>query len=200
MRCHRKILRISYKDHVTNEEVHAKIQQAIGSHEDLPTIVKRRKQQRWRPWLCARRSCLKLLGTSDLLRIKGRRLGGRRQCRQRKRWEENVGEWTGLEFGRSQRAVENTEKWRRLVAKSFVVSHRPSRLRDTRRRRWWWWWWCFEVSYRPSRLRDRRWWWWWCFEVSNRPSRLRDRRWWWWWWWCFEVSHRPSRLRDRWWW
>ena len=35
MRCYRKILRISYKDHVTNEEVRAKIQQAIGPHEDL---------------------------------------------------------------------------------------------------------------------------------------------------------------------
>ena len=44
MRCYRKILRISYKDHVTNEEVHAKIQQAIGPHEDL-NIVKRRKLQ-----------------------------------------------------------------------------------------------------------------------------------------------------------
>ena len=42
MRCYRKILRISYKDHVTNEEVRAKIQQAIGPYEDL-TIVKRRK-------------------------------------------------------------------------------------------------------------------------------------------------------------
>ena len=30
MRCCRKILRISYKDHVTNEEVRAKIMQAIG--------------------------------------------------------------------------------------------------------------------------------------------------------------------------
>ena len=45
MRCYRKILRISYKDHVTNEEVRAKIQQAIGSPEDLLTIVKRRKLQ-----------------------------------------------------------------------------------------------------------------------------------------------------------
>ena len=44
MRCYRKILRISYKDHVTNEEVRAKIQKAIGPHEDL-TIVKRRKLQ-----------------------------------------------------------------------------------------------------------------------------------------------------------
>ena len=42
MRCYRKILRISYKDHVTNEKVCAKIQQAIGPHEDL-TIVKRCK-------------------------------------------------------------------------------------------------------------------------------------------------------------
>ena len=31
------------KDHVTNEEVRAKIQQAIGLHEDLLTIAKRRK-------------------------------------------------------------------------------------------------------------------------------------------------------------
>ena len=45
MRCYRKILCISYKDHVTNEEVCAKIQQAIGPHEDLLTIVKRRKLQ-----------------------------------------------------------------------------------------------------------------------------------------------------------
>ena len=45
MRCYLKILHISYKDHVTNEEVRAKIQQAIGPHEDLLTIVKRRKLQ-----------------------------------------------------------------------------------------------------------------------------------------------------------
>ena len=40
MRCYRKILHISYKDHVTNEEVRAKVQQAIGSHDDLLTNVK----------------------------------------------------------------------------------------------------------------------------------------------------------------
>ena len=46
MRCYRKILRISYKEHATNEEVRAKIQQAIGPlEEDLLTIVKRRKLQ-----------------------------------------------------------------------------------------------------------------------------------------------------------
>ena len=45
MRCYSKILHISYKDHVTNEGVRAKIQPAIGLHEDLLTIVKRRKLQ-----------------------------------------------------------------------------------------------------------------------------------------------------------
>ena len=43
MRCYRKILRTSYEDQVTNEEVRAKIQKAIGPHEDLLTIVNRRK-------------------------------------------------------------------------------------------------------------------------------------------------------------
>ena len=45
MRCYRKILHISYKDHVTNEELCAKIQQAIGLHGNLLTVVKRRKLQ-----------------------------------------------------------------------------------------------------------------------------------------------------------
>ena len=31
-------------------------------------------------------------------------------------------EWTGLEFAKSQRAVENREKWRKLIAKSSVIA------------------------------------------------------------------------------
>ena len=38
-----------------------------------------------------------------------------RQGRQRKRWEDNIRERTGLEFTESQRAVKNREKWRKLV-------------------------------------------------------------------------------------
>ena len=43
MRCYRKILLVSYKDHVANEKVRARVQRAIGPHEDLLTIVKRRR-------------------------------------------------------------------------------------------------------------------------------------------------------------
>ena len=122
MRCYRKVLRISYKYHVTNEEIRAKIQQAIGPHEDLLTTVKRRKLQ-WYGHVSRSSGLAKTI-------LQGTVKGGRRQGRQRKRWVDNISEWTGLEFGRSQRAVENREKWRKLVAKSSVVSQGPSRLRD----------------------------------------------------------------------
>ena len=93
MRCYRKILSFSYKDHVTNEEVRAKIQQAIGSHEDLLTIVKRRKLQ-WYGHVS------RLSGRAKTI-LQGTVRGGRRQGRQRKRWEDNMREWTGLELAKS---------------------------------------------------------------------------------------------------
>ena len=50
---------------------------------------------------------------------------------QRKRWENNIREWIGLEFAKSQRAVESFGKWREIVVKSSVVpQQRPSWLRD----------------------------------------------------------------------
>ena len=77
MRCYRKILHISYKDHVTNEEVCAKIQQAIGPHEDLLMIVKRRKLQ-WYGHVSHSSGLAKTI-------LQGTVKGGRRQGRQGKR-------------------------------------------------------------------------------------------------------------------
>ena len=82
MRCYRKILHVSYKDNVTDEEVRAKIQQAIGPHEDLLTIVKRRRLQ-WYGHV-SRSSCL----AKTILQVTVK--GGRRQGRQKKRWEDNI--------------------------------------------------------------------------------------------------------------
>ena len=59
--------------------------------------------------------------------MKGER---RRQGRQKKRWKDSIREWTGLEFAKAQKAVENREKWRKLVVKSSAVPQQPSRLRD----------------------------------------------------------------------
>ena len=38
-----RLLNISYKDHVTNEEVCRKIQAAIGEYDELLSLVKKRK-------------------------------------------------------------------------------------------------------------------------------------------------------------
>ena len=123
IRCYRKILGISYKDHITNEEVRAKIQQAIGPHEDFLTIVKRHKLQWYRH--VSRSSGLAKTILQDTVK------GGRRQGRQKKRWEDDIREWTGLEFAKSQRAVENRGKWTKLVAKSSVVPQRPAQLTNS---------------------------------------------------------------------
>ena len=60
---------------------------------------------------------------------------GRRLGRQKKRWKDNIREWTGPEFAKSQRAslrgaVKNREKWRKLAVKSSVVLQRHPRLRE----------------------------------------------------------------------
>ena len=62
--------------------------------------------------------------------LQGKAKGRRRQGRQKRRWEDNIREWTDPEFAKSQRAVENREKWRKLTVKPSVVPQRPSRLRD----------------------------------------------------------------------
>ena len=46
---------------------------------------------------------------------------GKKTGRQKKRWEHNIRECTGVEFAKSYRTVENTEKWRKLFVKSSVV-------------------------------------------------------------------------------
>ena len=74
MRCYRKILHISSKNHVTNEEVRAKIQQAIGPHEDLLMIIKRRKLQ-WYGHVSRSSGVAKTI-------LQGTVKGGRRQGRQ----------------------------------------------------------------------------------------------------------------------
>ena len=125
MRCYRKILHISCKDHVTNEEVRATIQQAIGPHEDLLTMVKRRKLQ-WYGHVFRSSGLAKPI-------LQGTVVGGKGQGRPRKRWEDNIREWTGLEFAKfpegSGKQKRKRKTWRKLVVKSSVVPKRPPRLR-----------------------------------------------------------------------
>ena len=116
MRCYCKLLRISYKDHVTIEEVCAKIQEAIGSHEDLLTIVNRRKLQ-WYGHVSRSSGLPKTI-------LQGTVKGGRRQGRQRKRWEDNIR--ASLEFAKSQRTAGNRGKMEETGGE--VISSAPTSL------------------------------------------------------------------------
>ena len=55
---------------------------------------------------------------------------GKKTRQTEKEGEDNIKEWTGLEFVKSLRAVEKREKWRKLVVKSSMVFQLPARLRD----------------------------------------------------------------------
>ena len=122
MRCYRKTLRISYKNHDTNEEVRAKSQRAIGPHEDQLTIVKRRKLQRYghisRPSGLAKTYLARHSEREKKTRQTEEEVGRQHQEIDR------PGVCQVPEGSREQ------EKWRKLVAKSSVVPQRPSWLRD----------------------------------------------------------------------
>ena len=91
MRCYRRLLNISYKDHATNEEVRNRIQNATGVHDDLLTMVNKRKLRWYGP--ISRSSGMAKTILHETVK------GARRRGRQNKRWEDNIKEWTGTGFG-----------------------------------------------------------------------------------------------------
>ena len=53
--------------------------------------------------------------------LQGTVQGGRRRGRRKKRWEDNIPEWTGMTLGAAMRKAERREEWRELVARSSVA-------------------------------------------------------------------------------
>ena len=110
MRCYRRLLNISYKDHVANEEVRRKIQAAIGEYDELLTMGHVSMSSGLAKTI--------LQGT-----VKGERKRGRQ-----KMWEDNIKEWTGKVFASSARVAENRTRWKGNVANSSVVPRRSSKV------------------------------------------------------------------------
>ena len=106
MRCYRKLLNISYKDHVTNEEVRRKIHETIGAYDELLILVKNRKQK----WFGHVSRCSGIAKTI----LSGTVKGNRRRGRQKKSGQE----WT---LASATRAALNRTRWKGVVAKSSVV-------------------------------------------------------------------------------
>ena len=112
VRCFRKLLGISYRDHITNDAIKDRIRQAIGPYDDILTTLKKRKLK----WFGHVSISSRLAKTI----LQGRLQGGRRSCRQKKRWENNIAKWTGLKFCHAVREAENKIKWRGRVATSVA--------------------------------------------------------------------------------
>ena len=121
-RCYRRLLNISYKDHVTNEEVRSRIQNAIRVHDALLTMVKKRKL-RWYGHIARSSGMAKTI-------LQGTVKGASRKGSQKKKWEDNIKEWSRTQFGDPLRAAEVREMWNSIVTTSSVLPRRPSRLRD----------------------------------------------------------------------
>ena len=103
------LLRISRKDHIRNEIVCKKIQAAIGPYDKL----------RWFGYVIRSSGLCKKI-------VQGTVPGKRTRGRQKKRWEDNIREWTGLDFNSSQRAAEDRQRWQKIVAD--VSSGAPTTL------------------------------------------------------------------------
>ena len=86
-------------------------------------------------------SCKKTVNTYNMINVmlsnartflQGAVQGGRRQGRKRKKWEDNNKEWTGLEFGKSQWAVEDRKKMEETGCK--IICGAPTTLAAVRGR------------------------------------------------------------------
>ena len=82
-------------------------------YDDLLTTVRHRKLK-WYGHVTRSSGLTKTI-------LQGTVPGGRKIGRQKKRWEDNIKEWTGLQLSDTLRKAESREEWRELVAKTPVV-------------------------------------------------------------------------------
>ena len=117
MRCYRRLLGISYSQHITNKEIRERITTEIGEHDSLLSTVKSRKLK-WYGHVTRSSGLSKTI-------LQGTVQGKRKTGRPRKRWSCNIQEWTGLSFADSQETAHNRQRWRRVVTTSMVVPQQP---------------------------------------------------------------------------
>ena len=110
MRCHRRLLNTSYKNHVTKDD-HRKIQAAIGVYAELLTLVKK-----WKPRWVAQ-------GLKVFWFIKEDSAGHKERKKKRQTEEEVRRQSSGVDrtdFAISSRAVEDRIRWKETVNSSVV--------------------------------------------------------------------------------
>ena len=120
-KCLRRLLKISYRDHKTNEYVRSTVESYVGPQEPLLATVKRRKLS-WFGHINRHDTLCKTI-------LQGTIEGGRRRGRQRKSWIDNIKSWTESTVPELLTASRDRPGWRTLAASSALRSPRrlPSR-------------------------------------------------------------------------
>ena len=115
IRCFRKLLGISHRDHITNDAVRGRIRQAIGPYDDILTTVKKRKLK-WFGHVSRSAGLAKTILQRTVQ-------GGRRRGRQKKRWENDTSERTGFEVLRGPKGI---RKLKSNGRRGLLVPWRPT--------------------------------------------------------------------------
>jgi hypothetical protein len=106
MKCYRKLLRITWSQHVTNESM----RRALGRQRDIVQKIEERKLSPFEH-ICRMRDSrlikIVMLGTVD---------GKRRRGRPRRRWLDDVGDWSNVDIIEAVRIAQN-----RQVEKEIIV-------------------------------------------------------------------------------
>jgi len=114
MKCFRRLLGISYKDHITNKTV--KEMDKTGNRTTQSPLNHCKKTAIELVW--TRHPFIKISQYDPTGYCSGRRRG-----RQQKRWEDNISKWTGKRLREDLREAEDR---RRLVARASVVPLRST--------------------------------------------------------------------------
>ena len=107
-KCMKKLLRISYLEHKTNDWMRSKINSRVDPQKPLLATVKRRKLA-WFGHITRHDSLPKTI-------LQGTLEGGRRRGRQRKCWMNNIKEWTSLPMPELLTKASSKKDWKTISA------------------------------------------------------------------------------------
>ena len=112
-KCMRKLLRISYLGHKTNDWVQSKINFLVSPQKSLLATVKRQTLA----WFTRHDSLSKTI-PQGILEV-GRRFGRHRKC-----WMDNIKEWTSLPVPELLTRTFCQKDWKSISAESFLMCPR----------------------------------------------------------------------------
>jgi len=120
MTCYRRMLRISWKDHRTNESV----LNEIGANREFVTTIRKRKLQYFGHMIWAQNLCTHI--------FEGRLDGTRSRGRPRRRWGDDISDWTSKNLVECATLARDRGRWKELVCRSLVSDLQQWGRRKTR--------------------------------------------------------------------